>query len=68
MLFNVYGRYDLEVTRTDGSWAVYRVEGGKRRRAELAVPPDLPEEEVGTYLDDLLHELARPGDEVRRVR
>ena len=45
MLFNIYERYDLEVTRVDESWIAHRVEGGKRRRVELAIPPDLPEEE-----------------------
>ena len=71
MRFNIYGRYDLEVARVDGAWAVHRVEGrgpaARRRRADLVIPAGLGETEVATYLDDLLHELARPGDEIRRL-
>ncbi len=71
MRFNIYGRYDLEVARVDEAWVVHRVDGhgpaARRRRADLVVPSHLNETEVATYLDDLLHEQARPGDEIRRV-
>ncbi|MDJ0611058.1 MAG: hypothetical protein QNJ67_18935 [Kiloniellales bacterium] len=68
MRFGIYGRYELEVVREGGAWAVYRVEG-KRRRPErdLVVPPEITEAEVQTYLDDLLHELARPGTAIERL-
>ncbi|MFY3177281.1 hypothetical protein ACOTFF_05835 [Achromobacter xylosoxidans] len=31
------------------------------------MPADLPEDEPSTYLDDLHHELARPGGRVTRL-
>lgn len=71
MRFSIYGRYDLEVVRVDGAWVAQRVDGSgptaRRRSADLVIPADLGEGEVATYLDDLLHELARPGDEIRRL-
>lgn len=68
MLFDVYGKFELEVVRCDGRWIVYRRERGKRRPFTDAVIPDfLPTEEIATHLDDLLHELAGPGDVVRRI-
>ncbi len=69
MRFSVYGRYELEVVREAGAWVVYRSEDGKRRPAgDLIVPAHLNAEDVPTYLDDILHELARPGTEIRRLR
>ncbi len=67
MRFNVYGRYELEVTRDGDRWSVHRLDGDKRRPADLAIPPDLPADGVATYLDDLLHEAARPGDSIQRL-
>lgn len=63
--FSIYGRYELEVGRDNDAWVVHRVEGGKRRRADLVLPPDLPADQIARHLDDLLHELAGPGDEIR---
>ncbi|MFY3854362.1 DUF7661 family protein [Achromobacter xylosoxidans] len=36
-------------------------------RRGIVIPADLPEDELSTYLDDLYHELARPGDMVTRL-
>lgn len=64
--FNIYGRYDLEVVRTDGSWVVYRIDNGKRRpEHNLIVPTQVRAEDLETYLDDLLHELASPGTTIQ---
>jgi hypothetical protein len=50
------------------SWVVYRLGEGKRRRdPELVIPSHLTADEIGTYLDDLFHEWAFPGAEIRRL-
>ncbi len=68
MRFGIYGRYELEVVRQGSAWAVYRVERNRRRpESNVVVPPDVPEAEIQTYLDDLLHELARPGTAIERL-
>ncbi len=67
--FNVYGRFLIELRREGGVWMAYRVDGeGRRRRDNSTVlPPDLPEWKIASYLDDIFHEWARPGDVVTRV-
>ena len=68
MRFDVYGKYEIEVRREGGSWKADRLGGGKRRPLhDLVLPPDLPEDQVATHLDDLLHEQAGPGETVRRI-
>jgi len=68
MRFDVYGRYRLEVVREGETWAVYRVGDGRRRREPgLTVPSSVRAADMATYLDDMLHELARPGDKISRV-
>ena len=64
--FNVYGRFKLEVVREGNQWAVYRLELGKRIKVrEFAIPSSLREAEIGTLLDDIYHELAKPGQTVQ---
>ncbi|NKB58505.1 MAG: hypothetical protein GKS00_19425 [Alphaproteobacteria bacterium] len=68
MRFDIYGRYTLEVERQDDGWAVYRPDrGGRRRVFDFVIPSDLPDTEIATYLDDILHELAGLGAEIRRL-
>jgi hypothetical protein len=68
MRFDIYGRYRLDVVRETDSWVVYRLGEGKRRRdPELVIPSHLTADEIGTYLDDLFHEWAFPGAEIRRL-
>ncbi len=68
MRFDIYGRFSVEVVREGDTWTVYRLGDGKRRREhELVVPPSLAADEIATYLDDLLHELAQPGCGIRRL-
>jgi hypothetical protein len=63
---DVYGRYQLEVVRENGAWSVYRLETGKRIRVpELGIPPSLEPKEIPEFLDDLYHEMARPGQSIR---
>ena len=69
MRFSVYGRYEVDVERRDERWVVYRRGLGTRREdPAIVVPADVDEDDVARYLDDLLHEEAVPGREVRRLR
>ena len=66
MRFSVYGRFKLDVVREENQWAVYRLELGKRIKVrEFAIPSSLREAEIGTFLDDIYHELAKPGQTVQ---
>lgn len=66
MRFSVYGRFKLDVIREGNQWIAYRLEFGKRVKvSEFAVPSSLCEAEIGTYLDDIYHEMAKPGQRVR---
>ena len=68
MKFDIYGRYRLEVIREEESWIVYRVDNEKRRTEfDIVIPSSMRAEEIPTYLDDLLHELAHPGATIRRI-
>lgn len=68
MRFNIYDRYEVDVERRAGQWVVYRRGLGTRREDRaIFVPADLHEDELVTYLDDLLHEEAVPGQSVRRI-
>lgn len=58
--FNAFGR-PLAVVRTNDGWAVFDLGAeGKRRPANLHVPPSLAADELAQYLGDLLHEAATP--------
>lgn len=66
MKFNIYGRFQLDVRRENDAWAVYHLEPGKRAKVnELVIPPALEADEISTYLDDIFHELAGPGQNVQ---
>jgi hypothetical protein len=67
--FDVFGRFVLLVERHGEGWRVLEVGAdGKRRLFEdVVIPPHVPEDEIGTLLADLLHELAHPGRSVRRL-
>ena len=68
MRFDIYGRYQLEILREGERWVVYRLDAGRRRpEPDFAIPPSMPADEVIIYLDDMLHELARPDSCVRRI-
>ena len=68
MRFDIYGRFQVEVRREQDAWRVYRSEAGKRVPLhDVVLPPDLAEDEVPVYLDDLFHEHARHGEAVERL-
>lgn len=65
MKFNIYGRFQLDVRRENDAWEAYRLEPGKRAKVDdLIIPPTLNADEIATYLDDIYHELAGPGQNV----
>lgn len=66
MKFDIYGRFQLDVRREHDAWEVYHVVPGKRARVEdLVIPPALEAHEIATYLDDIYHEMAGLGQNVR---
>jgi hypothetical protein len=68
MKFDVYGRFTLEIVRERDAWAAYRLAPGRRvPDRDVVLPSDLDAAEVATFLDDLFHELAGPGQRVVRV-
>lgn len=65
MRFDVCGRFQIEVCSENGDWAAYRIALGKRTRINLAIPREIETaREIARYLDDLYHEVARPGQSV----
>jgi hypothetical protein len=68
MIFDIYGRFRLDVRRENDSWVVYHPEPGKRARVnEIVIPATMEVEEIGIYLDDIYHELAGPGQRVECI-
>ena len=59
-VFNVFGRL-MAIERVEGQWKCQAIGAdGKRGRAELAIPPDVTDGELGQYLYDIYHEGATP--------
>ncbi len=68
MRFDIYHRLRIDVQRNGDGWMVYDVSNGMRvPRTDLVIPAHVPESELETWLDDQFHELARPGQRVRRI-
>ena len=66
MRFNVYDRFQLDVVREGNQWVAYRLEPGKRIKVrDFVIPSSLREADIGTFLDDIYHELAKPGQTVQ---
>jgi hypothetical protein len=64
--FDVYGRFEIALVRRGARWVAFRLADGRRLPLpDLVVPPGLPARAIARHLDDLLHELARPGQTVR---
>lgn len=69
MRFDVYGRFRLDVTREHDRLVVLEVgDDGKRRlRDDLVLDAELDDADIAQALDDLLHELGKPGARVVRI-
>lgn len=68
MKFDIYGRFRVEVRREAGAWAVYRSGNGMRvALEEFVIPSDVAELDLATWLDDVFHEYAGPGQTLDRL-
>jgi hypothetical protein len=69
MKFDVYGRFQIEVRREDDSSVAHQIALGKRTKVTtFAIPEEIQSPaEIARYLDDLCHEVARPGESVSIV-
>jgi hypothetical protein len=68
MIFSIYKRFEIEIRRQGGTWCAYRRSNGMSRPdPDIIIPSSVSESEIETYLDDLFHEYARPGDEIVRL-
>ncbi len=67
--FDVFGRYFLGVERRGETWHVFMLGNeGKRRDAEVVIPPELPPQDVAAFLAEIFHEAATPDrNEVRQL-
>jgi len=69
MKFSSYSRFQLEVRREGGNWAVYRLSPGLRAKMEgVVIPAEVEAAELAVYLDDLFHELAQPRESVVSIQ
>jgi len=60
--FNIFGM-QIAIVGAPGSWSAFLPgEDGKRRPADFIVPNELAEEELCSYLADLMHESATPSN------
>ena len=67
-IFDIYGRFQIEVQKTDSGWTAYRKSDGLRAPyRDLIFPADLKESELEQFMDDHFHEYAQPGQVIRRV-
>ena len=69
IMFDVFGKR-IRAVRTHGGWELFEIgnEGKVRRFGGGIVPPDLSEDELLSFLDDLFHEYATPiRARVRRI-
>jgi len=65
---DIYGRFRLEIAREGERWVAYKLDSGKRlKQPTLIIPSTLAASEIATYLDDLYHEMAKPGDRVTEI-
>lgn len=65
---DVYGRYQLEVERYGDRWVVFVLGEGKRRESpSIHIPPDVADDQLAAYLEDLLHEEGGGAKTIRRI-
>lgn len=68
MRFDVYGHYELVIVREGNEWKIFKLGAGTRVLLnDVVIPADMQQHEIAPYLDDLFHELAKPGQTIRRV-
>ncbi len=64
MKYNVYKR-KLEIIKNNGTWTVFILgsDGKKRVSHDIFIPSSVSQENMETFLEDLLHEWASPGND-----
>jgi hypothetical protein len=67
MRFDVFGKFQIELARRDGKWIVSRFGQGMGSPLDLAIPPEYDMARALRFLEDLWHESAGPGREIRRI-
>jgi hypothetical protein len=68
MKFNIYGRFLIDVVRTNDHWEMFELDSGKRiRMTDFAIPAWLDESQLPQFLDDIFHEGAKPGDAIVQI-
>jgi hypothetical protein len=68
MKFSIYNCFTLEVIREKRGWSAFRLgQGIKSPEENLVFPPDLKEDGLIRFLDDIYHELASPGACIKRL-
>lgn len=67
--FDIYGRMQLLVEHDKSGYRMYILgaEGKRRLFNDFAIPDSLTFDELAPFLDEILHELAKPGQKVLRV-
>lgn len=69
MVFEVYGRFEVEVCQESGAWVAYRLGPGMRHRDyDVSFPRGLTEDRLAEVLTHSFQDLASPGLNVRRIR
>jgi hypothetical protein len=69
MKFNIYNRFTVEIIRRDEGWIAFRIgEGLKVPCDNLMIPSDLEASQLITFLDDIFHELSRPGASIEVLK
>ncbi|MBS0896212.1 hypothetical protein PANTOEA_12735 (plasmid) [Pantoea dispersa] len=70
LIYDVFGRH-IGVLRKEDGWQVFRADVTERkfsRMFDIAIPDDMPEDEIAGWLGDIFHEAAtehHPG--VKRI-
>lgn len=58
----------MEVVCQGEGRTAYRIVAGQRSpETDFVIPDGYSKEEICVYLDDMLHELAKPGQEVVKI-
>jgi len=67
-IYDIYGRMQMEVICCDQSRIAYRVVSGRRQlETDFVIPDGYTAEQICIYLDDMFHEQAKPGQEIRLI-
>ncbi|MGE0109146.1 MAG: hypothetical protein AB7S81_05195 [Bdellovibrionales bacterium] len=67
-LYDIYGRRRIEIVCKGKMRTAYRLIGERRQiEPDFVIPDGYNEAQIRTYLDDMLHEMARPGQIIKLI-